>query len=160
MYKNIVKLAGCISFVLFVFLGMVCVMAHWGVQSASAADAETKSLLRIVLDEKGTQKESRSEELFYAAQGQTVLVTVQPENETVPAGSFRVVNVTIRRDDSGDTADYIKPKVRTGYPESQIVFADKGNYSVRVQVNDMCKTSCAGVSIAPVMERQISITVR
>ncbi|MFV0423616.1 hypothetical protein [Oleidesulfovibrio sp.] len=144
----------------FALLAVFCLAVLVHASPAVAVEVENDEVYRIVLDENAVQANHIVDGVPYAAVGQPFFLVVKAGHVEVPEGSFRVVNISAQPEETGSTAEYVKPKIRTGYPESQIHFAQRGRYSLLVQVSDVCKTSCAGVTLSPVMERRLSVLVR
>ncbi|WP_338669664.1 hypothetical protein [Pseudodesulfovibrio methanolicus] len=86
--------------------------------------------------------------------GQPVKAVFDLKGYALPAGAYTAVNVEFPVRPEG-----AKPKVRPGYPETVMTFAEPGTYRVLILLNQISKGSCGGVSAKPLIEATLDIEI-
>jgi hypothetical protein len=89
-----------------------------------------------------------------AKAGQPVKAVFDLKGYALPAGAYTAVNVEFPVRPEG-----AKPKVRPGYPETVMTFAEPGTYRVLILLNQISKGSCGGVSAKPLIEATLDLDV-
>lgn len=86
--------------------------------------------------------------------GQPVKAVFDLKGYALPAGAYTAVNVEFPVRPEG-----AKPKVRPGYPETVMTFAEPGTYSVIILLNQISKGSCGGVSAKPLLDAELTFEI-
>ncbi|WP_316896360.1 hypothetical protein [Pseudodesulfovibrio indicus] len=71
-----------------------------------------------------------------------------------PPGSYASVNVRFSKRPDGP-----EPQVRTGYPETILIFPLPGSYAMVFILNEVSKPSCGGVNAKTLLEKEVELTV-
>jgi hypothetical protein len=86
--------------------------------------------------------------------GQPVKAVFDLKGYTLPAGAYTAINVEFLARPDGQ-----KPKVRPGYPETVMTFAEPGAYTAVILLNEISKSSCGGVSAKPLLDATLTFEV-
>lgn len=86
--------------------------------------------------------------------GQPVKAVFDLKGYTLPAGAYAAINVEFLARPEGAA-----PKVRPGYPETVMTFAEPGAYSVLILLNEISKGSCGGVRAKPLLDATLDVRV-
>lgn len=86
--------------------------------------------------------------------GRPVKAVFDLKGYRIPAGSYASINVRF-----GHGPDGRPPEVKTGYPETGLVFHTPGTYSATFILNEVSKPSCGGVNAETLLEKTIELQV-
>lgn len=86
--------------------------------------------------------------------GQPVTAIFDLDGYTIPNGSYASINIRVISM-PGDT----KPRIKTGYPHTKMIFHTPGEYTLNFILNQMSKPSCGGVDAKLLLETTRTITV-
>lgn len=89
-----------------------------------------------------------------AKAGQPVKAVFDLKGYQFPMGAYTAVNVEFPVRPKG-----AKPKVRPGYPETTMTFAEPGSYRVLILLNEVSKSSCGGVRAKSLIEATLDLDV-
>lgn len=85
---------------------------------------------------------------------QPVTAVFDLKGYVVPDGSYASINVRFVQKPDG-----IEPKVKTGYPETRLLFNAPGYYRVTFILNEVSKPSCGGVNAKLLLEKTIELQI-
>jgi hypothetical protein len=80
--------------------------------------------------------------------GAPLVATFEMGDYTVPEGMYASINIDVEKQPEGK-----KPKIQTGYPQSQLLFLVPGTYGLRFRLNQISKSSCGGVEAILLLEK-------
>lgn len=86
--------------------------------------------------------------------GQPVTALFDLKGYALPGGSYSSINVRFL-----DKPDGAAPKVRTGYPETTLVFDVPGTYRIIFILNEVSKPSCGGVNAKTLLEKTVELSI-
>lgn len=75
-------------------------------------------------------------------------------NYTVPAGQSVAINVDVLASPDGS-----QPLIIPGFPKTSMVFETPGSYTLNFRLNQICKTSCGGLTARPLLEKTESFEI-
>lgn len=80
--------------------------------------------------------------------GTTLVATFEMGDYKVPEGMYASINIDVEKQPKGK-----KPQIQTGYPQSRLLFPAPGTYELRFRLNQISKSSCAGVDAVLLLEK-------
>lgn len=90
---------------------------------------------------------------YATAVGQPARLRVRLNPRTVPEGFFVTSIIDVLSGPPGQ-----KPRILTGHPVSDVTPREPGAYRLRVLVNLIAKSSCAGVKAVTLLDQEIVLT--
>lgn len=114
---------------------------------AGAADASVCPLTTPVFTARLDAKS------YATAVGQPARLRVRLNPRTVPEGFFVTSIIDVLSGPPGQ-----KPRILTGHPVSDVTPREPGAYRLRVLVNLIAKSSCAGVKAVTLLDQEVVLT--